>query len=181
MYKLPKVEAIGNYRAVYNMAVTDNEFLTGLIKKITTALVAKGHSVVVQTEFINHTKKLASVLGVPFLTGQERDMGVREETIRKLKAKETMCLVSTLFEEGLDIPSLGYTINVVGGLSNISTFQRMRSITAQEGKTTCGIIDFFHQCKYLERHSKVRKKLYKSEPEFEFIMRDASKLTIEEL
>ena len=57
----------------------------------------------------------------------------------------------------------------------------MRSITACEGKNTCGIIDFYHDCKYLRNHSLFRKNIYLSEPEFVLIVRDISKKTLAEI
>jgi superfamily II DNA or RNA helicase len=182
MYKLPPMNLKGDaYRTVYKKAVTHNDYLTGLIKKIVDTLTSQGNSVVVQTEFIEHTKLLAEVTGGVMLTGQERDMSVRTDVLQRLRSKEILCVVSTLFEEGLDVASLDYTINVAGGLSNIGTLQRMRSLTASEGKETCGIIDFYHQCEYLERHSKIRRDIYTSEEEFVFEMRDVSKLKLEEI
>ena len=182
MYKLPPMDLKGiAYPSVYKAAVTNNEYLTGLIVKLVNTLTSQGNSVVVQTEFIDHSKKLAKATGGVLLTGKERDMKVRQEVLRQLRAKEILCVVSTLFEEGLDILSLDYTINVAGGLTNIGTLQKMRSITATEGKETCGIIDFYHQCEYLERHSKTRRDIYLSEPEFVFEERDVSDMTLEEI
>ncbi len=182
MYKLPPMDLKGvAYRSVYKKAVTTNDYLTGLIKKIVDVLTSEGNSVVVQTEFIEHTKLLAAATGGVMLTGQERDMSIRTNVLQQLRDKKILCVVSTLFEEGLDVASLDYTINAAGGLSNIGTLQRMRSLTASEGKETCGIIDFYHQCEYLERHSKVRRDIYTSEEEFVFEMRDVSKLKLEEI
>jgi superfamily II DNA or RNA helicase len=182
MYKLPKhqIDKKDNYQTIYRKEVVENAFLSGLIVKIVNALNSEGESVVVQTEYINHSKMLAKLIGCSYLTGKE-DSKTRTDVIDKLKNKKILALVSTLFEEGLDIPSLGYTINVAGNLSNITTFQRMRSITAMDGKDTCGIIDFYHQCKYLHRHSLRRKKLYQSEPDFVYTERDVSKKTLEEI
>jgi len=181
MYKLPKPEhAATTYPTAYKQEIVESDFLNGLIKKIVDSLVAGDNTVVVQTEYVNHTKKLAKLLGYPYLTGKEKSEE-REEKTQQLKDRKIKCLVSTLFEEGLDIPSLEYTINVAGGLSNVSTLQRMRSITISEGKTTCGIIDFFHKGAYLHKHSLARKKLYKSEPEFIYIERDVSNKSLEEI
>ncbi len=176
MYKLPKINVEGSYRQVYKEAVVNNEFLYKLIKRIKERLVSLNKSLVIQTDLINHTKELGKYLGCDILTGQERDISRRKELLEKLQNKEILCLVSTVVDEGIDLPSLDYSCNVAGGLSNISTLQRMRSITANKGKTTCGIIDFYHQCKYLQRHSKVRLKAYKSESEFKVIERDVSQL-----
>jgi superfamily II DNA or RNA helicase len=182
MYKLPKDNTDAPYQTIYKQCVVDNEFLNGLIKKLYNKIVSMGESVVIQTEQINHTKKLAKLLGCDYITGKEKGT-YREEMINSLREGKIKALVSTLFEEGIDVPSLSYTINVAGNLSNISVFQRMRSITVDEksNKEFCGVIDFFHQCKYLQRHSKRRKKLYKSEPAFVYIERDVSKKRLEDI
>jgi superfamily II DNA or RNA helicase len=182
MYRLPKDNSNDAYQTIYKTQIVENEFLNGLICKIVKKLNDIGESIVVQTEQIAHTKKLAKMLGCGFLTGKETGVH-REEVIQQLREKKILCLVSTLFEEGIDIPTLGYTINVAGGLSNISTFQRMRSITTNKetDKNTCGIIDFLHQCKYLHRHSLTRRRQYRSEPEFVYEERNVSKKTLEEI
>jgi len=180
MYKLPKIDVEGVYRAIYNDAVVKNEFLSNLIQGLVKKLNDLKKSVVIQTEFVQHSKDLAKKIGCEHLTGSD-STEKRQRVIQELNDKKILCLVSTLFEEGLDVVTLDYTINLAGGLSNISTFQRMRSITAHESKTTIGIIDFIHQCKYLKKHSNKRLKLYTSEPEFVVEIRDVSKKNIEEL
>ena len=180
MYKLPKMDIEGTYRAIYKKAVIENEFLNDLLNGLIEKLISKNKSVVIQTEFVKHSKDLAKRFNCEYLTGSD-PTEKRKEVIEALKNKEILCLVSTLFEEGLDLPSLDYTVNLAGGLSNISTFQRMRSITAHESKTSVGIIDFIHQCKYLKKHSKKRLNLYSSEPEFIVEIRDVSKKSIQEI
>ncbi len=180
MYKLPKVDVEGTYRAIYKQAVIENKFLNDLLINIVRKLTDNYKSVVIQTEFVNHSKEIARMLNCEYLTGSdstEKRLRLKQELIDK----KILCLVSTLFERGLDVPTLDYTINLAGGLSNISTFQRMRSITAHESKTTIGIIDFIHQCKYLKKHSEKRLDLYSSEPEFVIEIRDVSKKSIEEI
>jgi len=179
MYKLPKLTLEGNYLQIYKKAVTENQFLNYLVKKLTTTLNNAGHSVVVQTEYRNHTEKLAKFLGVPYLMGNESG-DKRAKILDELREKKIMCLVSTVIEQGIDVPSLNYSINLCGQKSQIATIQRMRSLTASEGKTVCGVIDFLHQCDYLRTHSNKRLKVYKSEPEFEVHIRDVSKKTIQD-
>jgi len=180
LYKLPKIVVDGNYQSVYKQAITDNEFLTGLVKKIVDKIVAKGHSVVVQTEFREHSKKLAKFLDCPYLIGNEAPEK-RKDIINELRDKTHLCVVSTLIEQGIDVPSLNYTINLVGGAKRIPTIQRMRSMTAKDDKTVCGVIDFEFQCKYLRKHSNNRKRFYKSEPEFNVVLRNISKKSLEEI
>jgi superfamily II DNA or RNA helicase len=182
MYKLPKLVDLvdGNYQSIYKQAVVNNEYLSLLVKKLVDKLNNMGKSVVIQTEYKNHTRQLADLLGCDYLYGEDRSHK-RSDIIDKLRQKEILCLVSTLFEEGLDVPSLDYTINLAGGLEQIGVLQRMRSMTADDGKTSCGVIDFIHQVKYLSKHSKRRKELYMSEPEFVVQIRDVSKLAVEEI
>jgi len=180
LYKLPKQKVDGNYQSVYKQAVTDNEFLSGLVKKVVDKLIGLGHSVVVQTEFREQSKKLAKELGYPFLIGNE-PAEKRQVLIKQLDVKEIPCLVSTLIEQGIDIPSLNFTINLVGGAKMIPTIQRIRSMTADGGKRVCGVIDFEFQCKYLKKHSNRRKIFYQSEPEFKLLYRDVSKKSLEEI
>lgn len=180
MYKLPKIKVVGTYQSIYKQAVTDNVFLTQLIVMLVKKLNSMGKSVVVQTEYISHTKNIAQAIGCDTLTGQDSS-DKRISIIDKLNKKEVLCVVSTLFEEGLDIPTLDYTINAAGGLGNISTFQRMRSITMHESKTTCGVIDFYHQCKYLKRHSEARLNYYQSESSFVLYNRDVSKKSLTQI
>lgn len=182
MYSLPDVFLPNgtNYASVYRQAVVENTFLTRLVSKISTTLMASGRSVVVQADLIKHIRILHEAIpGSVMLTGKDTTE-YRQEVFQKLKSKEVLCVVSTLFEEGIDIPSLDFTINVAGGLSNISTLQRMRSITAHDGKKTCGIVDFYHSSKYLKRHSERRLNLYREEPEFKIVYRDVRNKTVED-
>jgi superfamily II DNA or RNA helicase len=180
MYKLPKITIDGNYQTAYKKGVIENQFLNYLVKKIVKTLVESGHSVVIQTEYRNHTEKLAKFLDVPHLMGQESG-DKRAKVLQDLRDKKIMCLVSTVVEQGNDIGSLGFTINLCGQKKRRITIQRMRSTTKVEGKTVCGVIDFIHQCSYLKEHSNKRLQIYKSEPAFEIHIRDVSKKTIEDL
>jgi len=180
-YKLPKFDIDAAYPTVYKQAVVENKFFIGLIDLIVKSLNNKGKSVIIQTDTIYHANVLhKAIKDSVMLTGKDKT-DRRIDVIQKIRDKEVMCCVSTLFEEGIDLVSLDFTINAAGGLSNISTLQRMRSITAAEGKISCGIIDFYHDVRYLSKHSKRRLQIYESEPEFELIKRDVSKNTIEEL
>ena len=178
MYKLPKMKLDSEaYPSAYKQAVTENEFLKSLIKSIVDVITSYGHSIVIQTEFRNHSKELAKYLDVPFLIGKsstEKETIKRADLIQQLQDKKILCLVSTVIEQGIDVPSLNYTINLVGGKKYRPTFQRIRSITPDENKQISGVIDFYFQCKHLDKHSKLRKKFYLSEPEFVFVERDVS-------
>lgn len=177
MYKLPKMPLEGNYPQIYKQAVVDNDFLNNLLKTIVSDFTKAGKSVVVQTEYKNHSKKIGKLLHAPVLIGDD-DSEIREREKQRLMSKENLCLVSTLYEEGIDVPGLDVTINLAGNISEITTLQRMRSMTVAEGKEYCEVVDFIHQCKYLSRHSKARLHSYESEPEFVVNIIDVSKQVI---
>jgi len=132
VYHLPKISFEKTpYKTVYKEAVTENLHLLQLIGKLAKSLMDSGKSVVIQTEYVSHAKNIIDhIPGSVLLYGKHGAM-YRQEIIEKLKTKSILCVVSTLFEEGIDVPSLDFTINAAGGLSNISTLQRMRSITSR--------------------------------------------------
>ncbi|MFA5724423.1 MAG: DEAD/DEAH box helicase family protein [Candidatus Pacearchaeota archaeon] len=180
-YKLPKFDIDAAYPTVYKQAVVENKFFIGLIDLLVKSLNNNNKSVIIQTDTIYHANVLhKAIKNSVVLTGKDKT-DRRIDVIQKIREKKIMCCISTLFEEGIDLLSLDFTINAAGGLSSISTLQRMRSITAAEGKTSCGIVDFYHDVKYISKHSKRRLEIYKSEPEFKLIERDVSKCTLKEL
>jgi superfamily II DNA or RNA helicase len=180
-YKLPKFDIDAAYPTVYKQAVVENKFFIGLINLLVMSLNNNNKSVIIQTDTIYHANVLhKAIKNSVVLTGKDKT-DRRVDVIQKIREKKIMCCISTLFEEGIDLLSLDFTINAAGGLSSISTLQRMRSITAAEGKISCGIIDFYHDVRYISKHSKRRLEIYKSEPEFKLIERDVSKCTLEEL
>lgn len=180
MYQLPKLLISGTYKSIYKQAIVDNEFLHQLVKYLVLKLNLIGKSVAIQTNQISYTKKLAKIIGCPYLIGAHKTEK-RQELLDQLENKEIMCIVSTLLDQGIDIPTLDYTINLAGGYSLITTFQRMRSLTAHEDKSEVGVIDFFHRVKYLDRHANIRLDLYRSEPEFKIELRQADNISLEEL
>ncbi|GEM_PF-3970099 len=196
MYYLPKLSLpeTATYNTIYKRAVVDNKFFHLLIKKLVKILTAKGKSVVVQTTQVRHAQLLAKELGAVLLVGTQSEKDAtgkvkrvrtktmtRDEVRHKLINKEELCVVSTLLSEGVDLPSLDYTINAAGNKSEIEIIQRMRSITKSDKKDFAGVIDFYHQNEYLRQHSRKRLKIYNSEPEFTVIKRDVRHWTIEDV
>jgi hypothetical protein len=62
----------------------------------------------------------------------------------------------------LNLPKLEAVINAEGYKSSVVTTQKMRSLTASEGKAHGIIIDFLDKGKDLRDHSDMRKQKYHS-------------------
>jgi len=172
-YRLSKVLCYsGNYQAVYRAAVVDNPIKEYLIVGAAKSLIKAGKSVAILVTQIQHAKRLGRLIpNSVVLTGQERGV-YRYKVFRQLDKKRVMCIISTVFSEGIDVPSLDAGINADGGMDSRRIFQRMRMMTPSPGKTKGIFIDFYHLEKYLKKHSKIRLSYYQKEPSFQIIEKD---------
>ena len=82
-------------------------------------------------------------------------------------------IASTIFDEGVDCRPLDGLILAGGGKSPTRALQRvgrvLRPYTYPNGrvKQQAMVVDFMDKCRYMEKHSKRRLKIYKSEPAFD--------------
>ena len=172
-YKLPELYCYsGHYTAVYKAAVVENPIKEHIILEATRSLLRAGKSVAILVTQIAHAKRLTSLIpGAVMLTGKERG-AYRHEVYKKLDQKRIKCIVSTVFSEGIDVPSLDAAINADGGKDSRRVFQRLRMQTPSPGKLRGIYIDFIHQEEHLRKHSKRRLEFYESEDCFNVIIRD---------
>jgi len=175
--KMPKDDTIveEHYQSIYKAAITENLIRNDVIKRIAIDLNKKGKSCMILVTKLGHGKELEKTIpNSRFTYSKATD---REQCWTLLHNKQLMTLITTLGDEGLDIPSLDATIIAGGGESAIKVFQRLRCMTPFENKDykkeTAIVVDFHDPYKYLKRHSNKRKKLYKSEKVFRVFERDA--------
>lgn len=91
----------------------------------------------------------------------------REAVIERFKDGSLLCLVGTVFGEGVDIPVIDAVINAEGGKDPKATMQRLRNLTPAPGKVKAWVDDFIDLTStYHAEHSRERLKLYRSEPAF---------------
>ena len=103
--------------------------------------------------------------GVPLLDGSD-DLAARKKAIADLRSgKIRAMIVTTIFDEGVDIPELRKIILGSGGKSPGKVLQRMgRGMRLATGKKEVEIIDFndaHHPM--LEKHTAARRAVYKAE------------------
>lgn len=181
-----------NYHKVYNDAIVNNEERNDAIVKITTMMKEKKNTTtLILIQRIEHGEKLQEMLlrkiplttsmvtveddrgkkiavrvkNVEFLSGQD-DAIKRKAVIKAVKDKLVSVLIgSTIADEGLDLPALDCLILAGGGRSSTRAFQRIgRVLRLSSGKDRAIVFDFEDGTPMLNRHSKVRRKLYEQEP-----------------
>ena len=109
-------------------------------------------------------KEISKSLPAMLLSGKDSSK-IRAEVKSKLEAKEINCIVaSTIFDIGVDLPSLSGLIIAGGGKSSVRALQRIgRVIRKFPGKNQAAVIDFRDQAKFLKNHSEIRHNVYASE------------------
>ena len=106
---------------------------------------------------------IAESIDCEFMSGKE-DKDLRESVLARFKAGELKTLIgSTIYDLGVDLPTLSVLILAGGGKSDVAILQRIgRSLRKSEGKDTTMIYDFSDVShSFLKKHTKSRYKLYK--------------------
>lgn len=167
LIKIPKtIQFDGKvaYASIYSKAIVENDLRNDTIAKVAHGLKDKGKTCMILVTKIKHGKILEKLIpSAKFSYSKSKN---RASLWHQLKVGKLPILITTLGDEGIDIPTLGATIIASGGESAIKVFQRLRCLTPSQGKNSAIVIDFMDPYKYLNKHSKKREKLYKSESSF---------------
>ena len=116
---------------------------------------------------LRHGRLLTKAMpGAVFMHGEDEGEH-RQWVLDEFRAKRLPVVVTTLGNEGLDIPTLDRVVIAAGGESSLLSFQRMRGMTPAPGKTHCTVLDFDDRTRYMNRHSLARLTAYRSEAAFQ--------------
>jgi superfamily II DNA or RNA helicase len=155
------------YSDVYDRGIVNNLNRNKMIAEVAKEYVDNGSSVLILVNKILHGSNVEEQLreiSVPaYYVQGETETAVRDWVKRNLIAKRIMCVIATtVWKEGINIPSLNVCINAGGGKSEISTLQSVgRSLTKTEGKDHAVIVDLFDPSHhYLISHFGERVILY---------------------
>jgi len=157
--------------AIANCLVKNNK-RNEAIAQLAAARVRKNRSVLILVNYIQHgqllenrLKQLVNPEQVQFVQGATED---KKGLLKQLAAKEKLCLIATtVFGEGVDIPSLATLIYARASGSSIDVIQGVgRALRVSGSKRKTLVIDFQDKSDYLKSRSKFRYTLLKSEPEF---------------
>lgn len=148
--------------------VKRNEAIVRLIER----QIKKKRSTLVLVTYIEHGQELSNMLAQrvdpKLFQFVYSGTGERKDLLDQLQRKEKLCLIATsVYGEGIDIPSLSTLINARASASVIDTLQVAgRALRRSAGKWKTLIIDFQDKSKYFKARSKFRYELLKAEPEF---------------
>jgi len=172
-YKLPRMAGLErmHYQTVYARYITHSPLRNHLIANCVNEFVRREKSVIVTVSKKPHgrlIKKVLDDMGVRsvLLYGDMKDKKERDDILKDLKAKRILVVISTLLDEGVDIPSLDAVIIAAGDKSVNKVLQRPRCLTAYPGKKFGYIVDFLDDAPYLREHSKKRLGVYERTPAF---------------
>jgi superfamily II DNA or RNA helicase len=102
---------------------------------------------------------------LPFVHGST-SQSERQKVIKLLKSgRLNGAIVSTIWDEGLDIPNLGTIILAGGGKSEIKNLQRLgRGLRVADGKANLRLVDFQDTSPaILKKHSTIREKIWEDQ------------------
>lgn len=139
-----------NYRRAREIGIITNQNYNRQIIKEALTWTKQGKSVLIsfiETEHGKCLKSIADELGLDceFIYGAT-STEIREKVKAKFKAKKILCVIaSTIWKQGINIPSLDVIENAAGGKSDIAIKQlRGRGTRTYEGKDFLYYIDFFN-------------------------------------
>jgi superfamily II DNA or RNA helicase len=181
LYKIKRVQVSSdNYMRIYKEAIVENDKRNKIICGIAYNLFSLGESVVIIVKYKHHGRLIQKMLlnshGIvaSILFGKtDTSSPDRDALIAELGKAGQNIVISTIMNEGVDVPALKNVINAAGGESSIDVFQRFRNMTPFLGKTFCRTIDFLDSNRHLCRHGMRRDELYNSEEKFTVIYRTA--------
>lgn len=157
-----------NYQTVYSEYVVNNENRNGMVVKGAIRLVEQGFKPLILFHSISHGKILSELikkeLKCELLSGKDNSKK-RDRAKNKFEAGKIDCLIaSKIFDIGLNLPFVSGLIIAGSGKSSVRSLQRIgRVIRKYDGKDMAAVLDFADKCKYLDKHAKIRRDIYKEE------------------
>lgn len=169
---VPMNEIIGEYTKyidIYKHGIVLNKARNRLIVKEAAERVKNGESVLIMiTDVVNKQAIILQEIGhdvfdidISIVQGLT-ESDTREKIKKELQSKEQKCVVTTtVWREGINIPSLDCVILAAGGKSDIATLQGLgRGLRTTGDKKNFIIVDFLDPYKYLAQHTIQRLRIY---------------------
>jgi len=158
-----------SYANVYKQAIVENTIRNTTIAKIAQTMRDNGRIVLILCKQINHGNILEALMpGSIFIHGTHSSK-IRKEHLNKMRNREASITIATsIFDEGIDVKPLDTLILAGSGKSSTRALQRVgRILRPYPGKQDALVVDFDDKCRYLKSHSMNRRRIYKTEPEFD--------------
>jgi superfamily II DNA or RNA helicase len=171
LFDVPHIaELPSNYQSIYSKYITNNDVRNTMIVESARNLINMGRRVLILVRYIsqgNIIEKMLSDIPLYFVNG-EVDSDTRKEVKESFECGDLKCLIaSSVFDIGIDIPSLDGLVLAGGGKSSVRALQRVgRVIRNFKDKNDAIVVDFIDNAKYLIKHSAIRISVYETEPLF---------------
>jgi superfamily II DNA or RNA helicase len=171
---IPRWDLLG-YPNQYSKCVVEGKFRNEVVLDAAKLFYDLGKTCLVAVTQIRHGEALIKdfrekypQIRTAFVKG-EIDSDEKQSILRRLNDKKLDVVFATsVFGEGVDVPSLGGIINAKAQDSQVDTIQLAgRALRKSEGKDYSLIIDFEDSQSYLKKHAEKRKFLYEQEQEFD--------------
>jgi len=173
--KTPKSDSkYSTYQDAYSGYIVHNESRNKMIVKAAKKLIDAGRSVLILFTRIDHGKNIAEILDgtdMEYVNLDGSDSSERRlEVMSAIDSGEVkLVLASRIFDMGVDMPKLSALILAGSGKSKARTIQRVGRVirTGPKDKKDAVVVDFEDDCKWLDKHSKLRREVYKTEKMFD--------------
>jgi superfamily II DNA or RNA helicase len=166
------------YQKVYDTYVVENQTRNEMIIESATKLHAKGRKTLILVKRKKHGMKLLEMmpkhLRVYYLNGDAPSE--ERQAVKDLFSMGGLDVIiaSSIFDQGIDLPTLDALILAGSGKSSTRALQRVgRVIRGADGKRDAIVVDFIDCAPYLFDHSRRRHTIYKTEPGFQIKLPEA--------
>jgi superfamily II DNA or RNA helicase len=159
------VADLTKYPEIYKRGIVDNRARNYSVIETISEYSKQGRTCLIMVKEIKHGNNIIDLAdkdwSIQFVQGL-KDSDEREAIKRLLSSKRIDAVISTsVWREGINIPSLDVVINAAGGKSDLATMQAIgRGIRTFKGKSELIIVDFLDPYKYLAEHAIARLQLY---------------------
>jgi len=170
MIKIPHMVSYNNVRQAKVEGVFNNPRRNAVIKKAAETAAKHGKSILISCTEIEQQGKIlegfipnaVSLYGKD-VNGRRTNKKDRSTVFDRFESKKDLILISTLLNEGIDLPAMDVVFNASGYAKERATIQiGGRVLTTSEGKSRAVIFDCYDEDSgRLEKWSKNRMKVYK--------------------
>jgi superfamily II DNA or RNA helicase len=177
-----------SWQKQYMRCIVENDYRNSMICYAANELFKRKKTCIIAITHVRHGQILEKMfkykfpeIRVKFISGaiesQNKQMALKLLDQRKID----VVIATTVFGEGVDVPSLDGIINGKGNASKIEVIQLIgRCLRTTKEKKTATYIDFLDMEHYTRQHSADRWKILDAEEEFEVKrVKDIERLKIE--
>lgn len=176
----PKAAKRGSHSKIYKACVVENELFNTMVAKLALINADMGRLTLISVRQIKHGKLIYDILkkispqtNFELLHGQNKKELDEEKIKADFGSGKIKILISTLFDEGVDIPEVVSIIDAGGGRSPIKALQLIgRAVRKYPGKKKAYVFMFIQPYQQLHKHSQARAQILSTEEAFKLQILD---------